>query len=189
MQCQDNPRWAVTRNQPWLQCLGREWARPPRSLAADAHDCIMVRSHTALHRIQGCGADRRPPGRLALDRLVLRCFDRPMPPRLTLIVGRRLVAAARIRAKIANKTALHPGQPSTSVAEYGRVRTPVKAGLRPPPPAAGGLDRGSHPAIVSHQVIDGKLWLNPAQSRARSKDKRYCRDGGERQRDRCQKTA
>src|SRR5258708_37684594 len=28
---------------------------PPRSLAADAHACIMVRV-TATHRIQGCGA-------------------------------------------------------------------------------------------------------------------------------------
>src|SRR5712671_5110256 len=32
------------------------------------------------------------------------------------------------------------GQPSTSVAEYGWVASPVKAGLRPPPPAADGLD-------------------------------------------------
>jgi hypothetical protein len=33
---------------------------PPRSFAADAHSCIMVRV-TATHRIQGCGAiDPRP---------------------------------------------------------------------------------------------------------------------------------
>jgi hypothetical protein len=31
-------------------------------------------------------------------------------------------------------------QPSTSVAEYGGVASPVKAGLRPPPSAADGLD-------------------------------------------------
>ena len=30
---------------------------PPRSLAADAHACIMVRV-TAIHRIQGCGVEQ-----------------------------------------------------------------------------------------------------------------------------------
>jgi len=39
MQCQDDPRWQCL---PWLQCRWREWVLPPRSLAADAHDCIMV---------------------------------------------------------------------------------------------------------------------------------------------------
>jgi hypothetical protein len=29
---------------------------PPRSLAADAHDCIMVRSRSGICRIQGRGA-------------------------------------------------------------------------------------------------------------------------------------
>ena len=33
---------------------------PPRSLAADAHACIMVRV-TAIHRIQGCGASPSCP--------------------------------------------------------------------------------------------------------------------------------
>jgi len=33
---------------------------PPRSLAADAHACIMVRI-TAIHRIQGCGASPSCP--------------------------------------------------------------------------------------------------------------------------------
>jgi len=33
---------------------------PPRSLAADAHACIMVRV-TATHRIQGCGASPSCP--------------------------------------------------------------------------------------------------------------------------------
>src|SRR5271169_1558689 len=33
---------------------------PPRSFAADAHACIMVRV-TTTHRIQGCGANPRAP--------------------------------------------------------------------------------------------------------------------------------
>jgi len=41
---------------------------PPRSFAADAHDCIMVRS-LWTYRIQGCGAiDPRPDGKLPSDR-------------------------------------------------------------------------------------------------------------------------
>src|SRR6202521_4262620 len=54
-------------------------------------------------------------------------------------------------------------QPSTSVAEYGWVASPVKAGLRPPPPAADGLDRACHPAFVCHQAFDGKERLKPTQ--------------------------
>ena len=48
------------------------------------------------------------------------------------------------------------GQPSTSVVEYGWVASPVKAGLRPPPPATDGLDTACHPAIVCHQAFDCK---------------------------------
>ncbi|MGA7454644.1 MAG: hypothetical protein WBW73_26470, partial [Rhodoplanes sp.] len=51
------------------------------------------------------------------------------------------------------------GQPSTSVVEYGWVASPVKAGLRPPPPAADGLDTACHPAIVCHQAFDCKEQL------------------------------
>jgi hypothetical protein len=54
-------------------------------------------------------------------------------------------------------------QPSTSVAEYGRVASPVKASLRPPPSAADGLDRACHPAIVCHQEFDGKARLKCTQ--------------------------
>ena len=55
------------------------------------------------------------------------------------------------------------GQPSTSVAEYGWMTSPVKAGLRPPPPAADGLDRACHPAFVGHQAFDGKERLKSKQ--------------------------
>jgi hypothetical protein len=54
-------------------------------------------------------------------------------------------------------------QPSTSVVEYGWVTSPVKAGLRPPPPAADGLDRACHPAFVCHQAFDGIERLKPQQ--------------------------
>jgi hypothetical protein len=54
-------------------------------------------------------------------------------------------------------------QPSTSVVEYGWVAGPVKAGLRPPPPAADGLDRACHPAFVCHQAFDGEERLKPGQ--------------------------
>jgi len=39
------------------------------------------------------------------------------------------------------------GQPPTSVAEYGWVASPVKTGLRPPPPAADGLGHRLPPSI------------------------------------------
>jgi hypothetical protein len=55
---------------------------PPRSLAADAHHCIMVRSRCRIYRIQGRGArSLRPPlGRLASDRLVFaRCWRNEHP--------------------------------------------------------------------------------------------------------------
>src|SRR6266849_3147648 len=39
---------------------------PPRSFAADAHDCIMVRS-LRTYRIQGCGAMIAPDGKLPSD--------------------------------------------------------------------------------------------------------------------------
>jgi hypothetical protein len=55
------------------------------------------------------------------------------------------------------------GQPSTSVAKYGWVASPVKAGLRPPPPAAEGLDRACHPAFICHQAFDGKVRLTTTQ--------------------------
>ena len=54
-------------------------------------------------------------------------------------------------------------QPSTSVAEYGWVASPVKAGLRPPPSAAEGLDRAFHPATVCHQAFDGEARLKSGQ--------------------------
>src|SRR5215470_15577400 len=40
--------------------------------------------------------------------------------------------------------------------EYGRPASPVKAGLRPPPSAADGLDRACCSALVSHQAFDGE---------------------------------
>jgi hypothetical protein len=49
------------------------------------------------------------------------------------------------------------------VSEYGWVASPVKAGLRPPPTAADGLDRACHPAIVCHQAFDGKERLKSKQ--------------------------
>jgi hypothetical protein len=45
--------------------------------------------------------------------------------------------------------------------EYGRAAGPVKAGLRPPPSAADGLDRASCPAFVGHQAFDGGVRLMP----------------------------
>jgi hypothetical protein len=45
----------------------------------------------------------------------------------------------------------------TAVGQYGWVMSPVKAGLRPPPPAADGLDRGHSPAFVGHQALDSTV--------------------------------
>jgi len=43
--------------------------------------------------------------------------------------------------------------------EYGRPASPVKAGLRPPPSAANGLDRACCPALVGHQAFNGVFRL------------------------------
>ena len=52
----------------------------------------------------------------------------------------------------------HRRRPSFDlVAEYGLVANPVKAGLRPPPSAAIGLDRAYHEASVCHQRVDGGI--------------------------------
>jgi hypothetical protein len=40
---------------------------------------------------------------------------------------------------------------------------PSTSGLRPPPPAADGLDRACHPAFVCHQAFDGEERLKPEQ--------------------------
>jgi hypothetical protein len=46
----------------------------PRSFAADAHDCIMVR-FSRIDRIQGCGAISAPDGELPLG-IVIVCVRR-----------------------------------------------------------------------------------------------------------------
>src|SRR5271170_2663422 len=56
------------------------------------------------------------------------------------------------------------GQPSNSVAEYGRTACPIKAVLRPPPSVADGLDRARRPAVVCHQEFDGAVWLMPTRT-------------------------
>jgi hypothetical protein len=43
----DDPRWREAVSRTWHRCRPREWARRPE-LAADAHDCIMVRIQTDL---------------------------------------------------------------------------------------------------------------------------------------------
>src|SRR5438132_7909803 len=58
----------------------------------------MVRSRTALHRIQGCGADRRHAWQARLDCLVLS-LDRPTPPD----VGCRSAPAGRETKKLLRK--------------------------------------------------------------------------------------
>src|SRR6476646_552803 len=58
---------AGSRSPPLAFMPGKRMGPPPRSFAADAHECIMVRSWT--HRIQGRGAiDPRPESGLPSDR-------------------------------------------------------------------------------------------------------------------------
>jgi hypothetical protein len=45
----------MTRVTAWLRCRD-ENGPPPRSLAAEANDCFMVRIAPRSDRIQGCGA-------------------------------------------------------------------------------------------------------------------------------------
>src|SRR5215831_18252793 len=45
--------------QPMASMPTKRMGPPPRSLATDAHDCIMVWIPAGIHRIQGCGDDDR----------------------------------------------------------------------------------------------------------------------------------
>jgi hypothetical protein len=65
------------------------------------------------------------------------------------------------------------------VAEYGWATTSVKAGLRPPPSAAGGLDRACHAAIVCHQEFDGEPRLPADQGRADDWGSRFALEQGQ----------
>ena len=73
---------------------------------------------------------------------------------------RRAADAGRIKER---QTDI-PSAPRSRQAMVVGERTLVKAGLRPPPSAAGGLDRACHPAFVSHQAFDGKERLPPQQA-------------------------
>jgi hypothetical protein len=46
--CRLTIRGGGNRHVTWHRCRRREWGPPPRSFAADAHDCIMVRIRTDL---------------------------------------------------------------------------------------------------------------------------------------------
>jgi hypothetical protein len=66
--CRSRSDVVVDRFAPWP----RHWtpsgrmASPPRSLAADAHGCIMVRIRDGIHRMQGFGATFAPEWRAPL---------------------------------------------------------------------------------------------------------------------------
>jgi hypothetical protein len=61
----DDPRWRSPEARHGFEPVSR-MGPPPRSFAADAHDCIMVRS-LRTYRIQGCGAMIAPDGKLPSD--------------------------------------------------------------------------------------------------------------------------
>ena len=68
-------------------------------------------------------------------------------------------SAASIRLqRIATSMAINR---QTRWPERSRTASPVKAGLRPPPPAAKGLDRARRPALVGHRDFDGGFRLLP----------------------------
>src|SRR5258708_28654780 len=126
MQCQDDPRWAVTRSRPWPQRVGREWARPPRSLAADADDCIMVRSPQGSTEYKVVAPIVATPGRLALDRLALS-FDRPTPPDFgcrSAPAGRTTTRSQQMRKKVydVKPSALDKESPIQGRLRNSRVR-------------------------------------------------------------------
>ena len=68
-----------------------------------------------------------------------------------------MLPAVRIRAYSAEKLRLLCGGPSPLVVECSRVASPINAGLRPPPTAADGIDRGCHTAAICLQEVDGKV--------------------------------
>ena len=78
-------------------------------------------------------------------------------PGVTLQLVWEMLPAVRIRAYSAEKLRLLCGGPSPSVVECSRVASPINAGLRPPPTAADGIDRGCHTAAICLQEVDGKV--------------------------------
>ena len=72
-------------------------------------------------------------------------------------VREHMLPAVRIRAYSAEKLRLLCGGPSPLVVECSRVASPINAGLRPPPTAADGIDRGCHTAAICLQEVDGKV--------------------------------
>jgi hypothetical protein len=166
MQCQDDPRWAVTRSRPWPQRLGREWARPPRSLAADANDCIMVRSPQGSTEYKVVAPIVATPGRLALDRLALS-FDRPTPPDFgcrSAPAGRTTTRSQQMRKKVydVKQSALDkespiqgrraaPGEGTRSIdTPKPLTRIASNDAIRPLPPGPSG--RGDKPPVSSTRV-------------------------------------
>ena len=63
----------------------------------------------------------------------------------------------RVSAQSWRRKPHRDGWPTTVVAKDGRVATSINAGLRPPPPAAYGVDSACHPAADCHQEVDGKV--------------------------------
>jgi hypothetical protein len=54
------------------------------------------------------------------------------------------------RESAINRKPHRDGWPTAVVAKDGRVATSINAGLRPPPPAAYGVDSACHPAVDCH---------------------------------------
>ena len=91
---------------------------------------------------------------------VLEVYQRPHDPcdsvrRAFSGIG-AMIRAAQIHAKPMSREHINR---QTRWPECGRPASPVKAGLRPPPSAAKGLDRTRCPAFVGHQAFDGGVRL------------------------------
>jgi len=67
----------VTRRLPWTLCRPSRLGLPPRSLAADAHDCIMVVIRFGSTEYKVGTRCSRPERELPLDRLYIEHLGLP----------------------------------------------------------------------------------------------------------------
>jgi hypothetical protein len=113
---------------------------PPRSLAAEAHGCFMVRTPRGSNRIQGRGAMSRAQGGLPSVVLPSLVGNGKDPCMMTRLSGRHPYCDTQVTVwQRAGEGSPAVGFDCQRVAVW---QAPINAGLRPPPSAADGIDRG-----------------------------------------------
>jgi len=80
---------------------------PPRSLAAEANDCFMVRLRQGANRIQGCGAKFRAQWRAPLGSFSTRAFVVRSDTYVRLYVSSRMRCPADLRVSVDREHQFH----------------------------------------------------------------------------------